>query len=92
MLERLKIISRELKLNLRIYQLALKDSRTPKLAKFLLWLAVGYVLIPFDLIPDFIPVIGHLDDAVIVPFLILLALKLIPREVIINCREKVGLA
>lgn len=56
--------------------------------KVLLGLAIGYLLLPFDLIPDFIPVIGHLDDVVIVPGLIYLALKMIPNEIILECREK----
>lgn len=54
----------------------------------MLGLAIGYLLLPFDLIPDFIPVIGYLDDAVIVPGLIYLALKMIPNEIILECREK----
>lgn len=52
-------------------------------------MAIGYLLLPFDLIPDFIPVIGHLDDLVIVPGLIYLALKMIPDEVVAECRRKV---
>jgi len=61
-LDQLKAIGRTLKHELKVYQLVLKDPRTPKLAKWLLGLAVGYTLLPFDLIPDFIPIIGHLDD------------------------------
>jgi uncharacterized membrane protein YkvA (DUF1232 family) len=59
------------------------------LAKVLLGMAIGYLLLPIDLIPDFIPVIGHLDDLVIVPGLIYLALKMIPDEVVAECRRKV---
>lgn len=89
MFDNLKTVARTLKRELQVYQLVLKDSRTPKLAKWLLGLAVGYTLLPFDLIPDFIPVIGHLDDVIIVPALVILALKLIPAEVITDCRMKV---
>ena len=88
--KKLKMVRRGLKQNLRVYQCALRNPETPWPAKFLLWLAVGYILSPLDLIPDFIPIIGHLDDAVIVPFLVLLALKLIPEKVIDDCRQKVN--
>jgi uncharacterized membrane protein YkvA (DUF1232 family) len=64
-------------------------ARTPLLAKVLLGMAIGYLLLPFDLIPDFIPVIGQLDDLLIVPGLIYLALKMIPDEVMAECRRKV---
>lgn len=59
------------------------------MAKFLLWLSVAYVLLPFDLIPDFLPIIGQLDDLVIVPGLIYLALKIIPDALILECREHI---
>jgi uncharacterized membrane protein YkvA (DUF1232 family) len=85
----LRAIGKTLKHELAVYQLVLSDSRTPKLAKWLLGLAVGYALLPFDLIPDFIPVIGHLDDILIVPALVTLALKLIPAEVLADCRRRV---
>ena len=86
MLNRLKSTVRKIKRELKVYKLVLKDSRTPKLAKFLLGLAVGYALLPFDVIPDFIPVIGFLDDIIIVPALVIVALKLVPKEVVEDCR------
>jgi len=52
-------------------------------------MAIGYLLLPFELVPDFIPVIGQLDDLLIVPGLIYLALKMIPDEVMAECRRKV---
>ena len=87
--DKLKAVGKTLKRELQVYQLVRKDARTPKPAKWLLGLAVGYALLPFDLIPDFIPVIGHLDDIIIVPALVLLALKLVPVEVVAECRVKV---
>jgi uncharacterized membrane protein YkvA (DUF1232 family) len=88
MLDRIKTVGKTLKHELRVYQVVLKDPRTPKPAKWLLGLAVGYTLLPFDLIPDFIPVIGYLDDVIIVPVLVILALRLIPAEVLVDCRSK----
>jgi len=70
----------------------LKDRRTPRLAKFLLGLAVGYALSPIDLIPDFLPGLGYLDDIVLVPALVILALKMVPREVIEDCRARANSA
>ena len=64
--------------------------QTPRVAKVLLWLAIGYLLLPFDLIPDFIPVLGQLDDMVIVPGLIYLALQRIPDKIIYQCREQIA--
>ena len=57
------------------------DSRVPKMSKILLTAAVIYFFLPIDLIPDFIPVIGQLDDMIIVPSLIAIAIALIPKEV-----------
>ena len=88
MLEKIKALAERLKQEIRVYQLVLKDKRTPLPAKFFLWLALGYLFMPFDLIPDFIPIFGQLDDAIIVPLLVFIALKMIPSEVIADCRKK----
>lgn len=88
MFEKLKSLGTQIKRELRVYQLVLKDSRTPRTAKCLLGLAIGYLLLPFDIIPDFIPVLGHLDDLIIVPALVIIALKMIPKEVIEDCRNR----
>jgi uncharacterized membrane protein YkvA (DUF1232 family) len=88
--ERLKQVAREFKRELAVYRLVLADARTPRLAKILLGMALGYLLLPFDLIPDFIPVLGQLDDVLIVPGLVLLALRMIPKEVVAECRAKAG--
>ena len=89
MLDKLKTVGRQFKTELKVYRLLLKDSRTPILAKALLGAAVGYALMPFDLIPDFLPAIGHLDDVIIVPGLVYIALKMIPKELVEECRARV---
>ena len=88
MLHRFKNLYREFKRELAVYRLVAQHKRTPRLAKILLGAAIGYLLTPIDLIPDFIPVIGHLDDALIVPGLVWLALRLIPQDVIDECRAQ----
>ena len=62
--EKLRAVAEAVKHEITVYGLVLRDRRTPWPAKALPALAVGYVLLPFDIIPDFIPVIGHLDDLV----------------------------
>jgi uncharacterized membrane protein YkvA (DUF1232 family) len=67
----------------------LRDERTPPRAKLFLGLAIAYLCMPFDLIPDFIPVIGHLDDAIIVPALVIVALRSLPADLVSEHRELV---
>ena len=74
----LKERARKLKKDIPTVFLCLKDRRTPVLAKLMASLAVFQALSPIDLIPDFIPVLGYLDDVIIFPFLIYLTVKLIP--------------
>ena len=70
------------KKEIKFYQVVFKDARMPKLSKFFLGLAIAYALNPIDLIPDFIPIFGYLDDLIIIPVLILIAVKLIPKELL----------
>ena len=70
-----------IKTELVYYQQLAKDPRTPWLSKLLIGLAIAYLLSPIDLIPDFIPVLGHLDDLLLVPGLIWAALAVIPESV-----------
>ncbi len=72
-------------------RLALRHPRTPVSAKVFLVLAVIYAFLPFDLIPDFIPVLGQLDDIIIIPLLAGIGLWLIPRGVMEECRFRAGL-
>jgi uncharacterized membrane protein YkvA (DUF1232 family) len=88
--ERFRIIAQSFRREVKVYQLVLQDSRVPKRAKWLLGLAVGYALSPIDLIPDFIPVVGYLDDVLIVSALIWLAKRSIPGEVLEDCRARVA--
>ena len=87
--ERSKEIARSFKRELIVYQRVLRDERTPLPAKLFLALAIGYLCMPFDLIPDFIPVIGHLDDAIVIPALVFAALRLVPCEIVSEHRERV---
>lgn len=84
----LKKRANELKTDIPAVFLALKDKRTPAAAKVLAALAVVYALSPVDLIPDFIPVIGYLDDILLLPLLIAGAVKLIPAEVWARCKKE----
>lgn len=78
-----------LKQELQVYRAVMADERTPWPARMLLGAAVGYLILPFDLIPDAIPVLGQLDDLLIVPGLFWLALRLIPAEILDQARQQV---
>jgi arsenate reductase len=77
----IKKLGVKLQRGVRLYQAIYADKRTPRLSKWLIGLAIGYALLPFDLIPDFIPVLGHLDDIIIIPLLLFMARKTIPANV-----------
>lgn len=82
MFKQLKSYARSIKQNLSLYKRILRDPECPWLAWIVLGSGVGYLLLPFDLIPDWIPVIGWLDDLILVPLLVWLGLQLVPEELI----------
>lgn len=86
MLRKIRDWAKKLKLQLVIIYLVSKDDRTPWYAKWLIYLTLAYALSPIDLIPDFIPVIGFLDDLILLPIGIYLVIKLIPKEVMAEAR------
>jgi uncharacterized membrane protein YkvA (DUF1232 family) len=88
LVQTLKARARELKRETYVLYLAVKDPRTPWYAKAVAGAVVAYALSPIDLIPDFIPVIGYLDDLIVVPLGIALALKLVPATVMADCRSQ----
>jgi uncharacterized membrane protein YkvA (DUF1232 family) len=79
---------RQFKLNTYALYLAQRHPRTPWYAKVLTAIVVAYAFSPLDLIPDFIPVLGYLDDLVLVPLGIALALKMVPSDVMAECRAR----
>jgi uncharacterized membrane protein YkvA (DUF1232 family) len=88
LLSTLKHRAKQLKAEAQVLILAYRDKRTPLTAKILIGITVGYLLSPIDLIPDFIPILGLLDDFIIVPVLIALSIKLIPPTVLNDAREQ----
>lgn len=88
MLERLKAWAAALKREALVLWFASRDPRTPWYAKWLSVLIVAYALSPIDLIPDFIPIVGYLDDIILLPGAIWLVLKLMPPEVLLDSRAR----
>jgi uncharacterized membrane protein YkvA (DUF1232 family) len=68
--------------------LALKRKDTPLIAKIAAGIAVGYALSPIDLIPDFIPILGYLDDILLLPLLIRVSIKLMPKPIMEECESQ----
>ena len=88
MIARLRARARQIKRDTLTLYLAARDPRTPWYAKLFVGLIVAYALSPIDLIPDFVPVLGFLDDVVILPIGIFLAVRMIPGSVLVDCRER----
>ncbi len=85
--DRLRKAVQAVELQTRALYLAARDPRVPVSAKIVAGLVVAYALSPIDLIPDFIPVLGYLDDLVLVPLGIALVVRLIPRDVWRECLD-----
>lgn len=88
MLKRLRGWARTLKGESMVLYFAVRDPRTPLAAKLIAMAVVAYALSPIDLIPDFIPILGLLDDLILLPLGIALALRLIPAPVIADARAR----
>ena len=84
----LKEKAAQLKIDVPAVFLALGDKKTPWYAKIFAAITVAYALSPIDLIPDFIPILGYLDDLVILPLLVALTVKFIPKDVFAEYRER----
>lgn len=84
----LKARAKKLKTDIPAIFLALKDKDTRILAKIFAGITVAYALSPIDLVPDFIPVLGYLDDVILLPMLVALTIKFIPKDVIERNRKE----
>lgn len=88
----LKQRARALKAETIALYLAARHPETPRLAKWLALIIVAYAFSPIDLIPDFVPVLGHVDDLILIPLGIALIIHLIPKHVMTQCRAQAELA
>lgn len=87
-ISRWKERAKQMQMDAYAVYLAYRDPRVPWYARIFAAGVVAYAFSPIDLIPDFIPVVGYMDDLVLVPLGIVLALKMIPRPIMVECRQK----
>jgi len=87
-LNNLKLKVKILKKEIGALYLAYKRRDVPWYAKVVVLLVVGYALSPIDIIPDFIPVLGYLDDLILIPIGVAFAIRLIPKDIMNECREQ----
>ena len=92
MIEKLRNWARLLKRDVHALYLASRDPRVPWYVKAIALVVIGYALSPIDLIPDFIPVFGFLDDAILLPLGILLVIRLVPPEIMVEYRARAAAA
>ena len=90
--EQWKDWAKALKSQVYTLYLACRDPRVPWYAKAFGAMVVAYALSPIDLIPDFVPVLGYLDDIVLIPLGIMIAMKMIPKEIMEECKRKAVVA
>jgi len=91
-LEKIKQFANRMKVETYALYLAYRDPRVPWYARALAAFVVAHTFSPIDLIPDFIPILGYLDDLIITPLGIYLALKMIPKEVMADARQRANIA
>jgi uncharacterized membrane protein YkvA (DUF1232 family) len=84
----LKEKARNLKMNIQVIFVAFQKKETPWYAKVMAAITIGYALSPIDFIPDFIPVLGYLDDLILLPLLIMISIRLIPKDVMEQSRQE----
>ncbi len=87
-IEQLKLQAKKLKIETYALYLAIRDPRVPLFARIFAGLVVGYAFSPIDLIPDFVPILGYLDDLILIPLGIKIAISMIPENVMIESRNK----
>jgi uncharacterized membrane protein YkvA (DUF1232 family) len=90
--ETLRSTTDRLRREVHAVALACRDPRTPWYAKVTAAIVVAFAVSPIDLVPDFIPVIGYLDDAILIPLGIALVVRMVPREVMADCRARAATA
>ncbi len=88
MIAKIKNWAKQIKRQLYVLYFAYKDSRVPLFAKIFTACVVAYAFSPIDLIPDFIPILGYLDDVILIPLGIYFSLKLIPKPILEECNLK----
>ena len=88
MFNKLKKKAEQITQNMSILYIAYKRKDVPMIAKIMIIIAIVYALSPIDLIPDFIPILGYLDDLIILPILIYISIKIIPQSILKECEKE----
>ena len=88
LLEKIRTNAKDLKHKTYTLYLVYKDKRIPIWKRLFLGAVIGYAVSPIDLIPDFIPIIGYLDDLILIPVGLAIAIKLIPKDIMYDCEKR----